>query len=105
MPAANETDPLTGSPSKRRSLHPPNPIPRTLSRTSLKRKSAYLADLISGHAHAGAYDGEYKQALINGDVGNGVRSWYSTLTTVSTCAQSSHFTRQLTFFDFTCASD
>jgi hypothetical protein len=81
MTAATETDPLTSSTSKRHSLQPPNPMRRSLSRASLKRKSAYLADLISGHAHAGAYDGEYKQALIDGDVGTGVRSWYSSFST------------------------
>lgn len=82
MPGADETEPLNGSAPAHLSLRPPSAIRRNLSTTSLKRKSAYIADLISGHAHGRAYDGEYKNALINGDAGNGLRSWYSSFTTV-----------------------
>lgn len=70
-------------------LRIPSPLPgvrqpsKPTDRAGLRRRSAYLADLISGHAHShGGYDGEYKLALSEGEVGNGVRTWYSTFTTI-----------------------
>ena len=66
---------------------PPHSDARRPTQTSLRRQSAYLADLISGHAHShGGYDGEYKLALSEGEVGNGLRTWYSTFTTIGACA-------------------
>lgn len=54
----------------------------SLSESSLRRKSSYLQDLITRQNHNKGYDREYKEALLNGEVGNGVRTWYSSFTTI-----------------------
>lgn len=54
----------------------------SLSKSSLRRKSSYLQDLITRQNHNKGYDREYKEALLNGEVGNGVRTWYSSFTTI-----------------------
>lgn len=65
----------------------------TWSPSALRRKSAFISDLISHHSHsteshpvAGGskgigYDGEFQREL-EGEGGNGVRDWYSTYTTI-----------------------
>lgn len=53
----------------------------SLSQASLRIKSAYR-NTRTHSRHVDAYDGEYKQALLNGEVGNGVRSWYSNYTSI-----------------------
>lgn len=63
------------------------PVPRDRSsssrqRLSLQRGSAYLQDLVSRQREQQGYDREYKDALLKGEVGNGVRTWYSSYTTI-----------------------
>lgn len=73
--------PGPASPNK---LRPPASLNRHLSQSesSLRRKSSYLQDLITRQNHHKGYDREYKEALRNGEVGNGVRTWYSSFTTI-----------------------
>lgn len=67
------------SPAK---LRIPASLKRNFSQSSLRRKSAYLQDLITRQDHHKGYDREYKDALLSGEVGNGVRTWYSSFTTI-----------------------
>lgn len=67
------------SPAK---LRIPASLNRALSQSSLRRKSAYLQEIITRQHHHKGYDREYKDALLSGEVGNGVRTWYSSFTTI-----------------------